>query len=212
VRHLIDRVMLSIMSHENATVYGHGTATNNHAVAQNAKYIARELLKAEALGGFQWIRAGQMSQSSDSFDFIESEPIYRQVIADIKAGELPGHRTIVKFLAAHGTPLSEREVKSALIALKGTDLEQSTLAEAHAWASREVGLVEAERRRQEEEARRKAEEAERKRQEAEERARRAEEARKAAAEEAQRRAGKKPSALGQGARVGGVGRGQDCCS
>jgi hypothetical protein len=192
VRDLSDEEMLSIMIHENATVYGHGTATNNHAVGQAAKYIARELLKAEALGGWQWICAGHLSRRNIAKELFDGQQSYRRAIDDIAAGALPGHQVVSRFLAEHGNPLSEREVRAALAALKGTDLEREVLAEAREWAANEAEKVRAEQRRLEEAARQAAEEAERKRLEAERRAAEAAERRRQAearaAEEAERRA------------------------
>jgi hypothetical protein len=179
VRELSDEQMLAMMVNENATIYGHGTQTNNHAVAQAAKFIARELLKAEALGGWEWLTSGHLSRGS-IFSFVDSEKSYRAAIAGLEKGELPGHSVIGRFMEAHGQPLSEREVRAALAAHKGTELERDVLKEAAAWAAEQAKAVRAEQARAEEEACRAAEEAERRRIVAEARARKAEEQRKAA--------------------------------
>jgi hypothetical protein len=114
------------------------------------------------------------------FSFVDSEKSYRAAIASLEKDELPGHAVVGRFMEAHGKPLSEREVRAALAALKGTDLERDVLKEAAAWAAAQAAAVRAVQARAEEEARRAAEEAERRRIEAEARACKAEEERKAA--------------------------------
>jgi hypothetical protein len=132
VRDISDEEMLSIMIHENATVYGHGTQTNNHAVAQACRYLARELLKAEALGGWQWILAGEISRLNKLRDVLETRASYRNAIDELLGGCLPGHVVVTRFLARHGNALSEHEIRSALAALKGTDVGDALAAEAAA--------------------------------------------------------------------------------
>jgi hypothetical protein len=123
--------------------------------------------------------SGQMSRGRH-LSLVDSEKSYRAAIAGLEKGELPGHAVIGRFMEAHGKPLSEREVRAALAALKGTDLERDVLKEAAAWAADQAAAVRAEQVRAEEEARRTTEEAKRRRIEAEERARKAEEEREAA--------------------------------
>ena len=193
VRMLSDEEMLSIMIHENATVYGHGTQTNNHAVAQAARFIARELLKAEALGGWEWLCAGEITRGNPAFGLLDNEQSYHAAIKGLRAGELPGREVVGRFLQRHGNALSQQEVRNALDALRSTELEQSALNDAAQWAAAAAEEMRVEQARQETIARRRAEEAERKQREFEERVRQAEERRKAveaakAAEAEQRRA------------------------
>jgi ParB-like chromosome segregation protein Spo0J len=191
VRLLSDEDMLSIMIHENATVYGHGTQTNNHAVAQSARFVARELLKAEALGGWEWICAGEITSPNLLKELMGDIRTYRSAIEVLRAGELPGREIVGRFLERHGNALSGNEVRTALEALKGTDLAQAAMAEAATWAAAAAEELRIMLAQQELMARRRAEEAERKRLELDERVRQAEERRKAAqarkAEEAEQR-------------------------
>ena len=59
IRELSDEQMLRIMVLENATQIGHDTPSNNHAVAQIARHLARELLVADALGGWAALTEGR---------------------------------------------------------------------------------------------------------------------------------------------------------
>src|SRR5690242_14529367 len=88
VKQLSDEDMLSIMIHENATVYGHGTATNNHAVAQACRFLTRELLLAEALGGWETIRSGEFSRPNAIAGLFDSEPAYRSAFGLLHTGVL----------------------------------------------------------------------------------------------------------------------------
>jgi hypothetical protein len=115
---------------------------------------------------------------------------YRRALGEVAEGRLPGLPVIGRFMRKRGNALSVHEIRTALSALKGTDLERAVLAEARQWAADQAEQVRAEQRRLEEAARQAAEEAERKRQEAERRAAEAEERRRQAearaAEEAER--------------------------
>jgi hypothetical protein len=101
------------------------------AIAQAARYIARLLLRAEVRGGWDDPTSGEFSRGLG----IDNEKAFVTSVNLLHMGQLPGRGVVGHLLRRRGSPLSDHDIRSALAALKGTELEQQILAEAHAAAA-----------------------------------------------------------------------------
>jgi hypothetical protein len=99
------------------------------------------LLKADALGGWRWICAEEIFKANPLKDLLSDLRAYSAAIEAVRAGELPGMSLVERFMERRGDALSRHEVRSALAALKGTDLERAVLADAAAWAAEEAAAI-----------------------------------------------------------------------
>lgn len=63
-------------------------------------------------------------------DLIGSEEAYRAELELLHRGELPSAGLIHRFVAEHGNALSDKEIRNARDALRGTELERAVMADA----------------------------------------------------------------------------------